>query len=173
MVNPIMLYRKNNILTRVFLFTAILLLIANLVAAAATQGTMPEFSLKSVTDGHEMTSADFKGKALLVTFFATWCPPCRQEIPSLKKLQEKYTGKGFSVIGLSMDENGPGVVAKLVAKENINYPVLMTDSKIKKSFGGIVGIPTSFLIDREGKIIKRYPGYVPFSMLEKDVKSIL
>jgi peroxiredoxin len=143
------------------------------VTVVEADGKMPAFSLQSAVDGKVMNSEELKGKTLLITFFATWCPPCRKEIPSLIKLQNKYTSQGFSVIGLSMDENGPKVVRKLIDKEKINYPVLMSDSKTAKDFGGIAGIPTSFLIDREGNVIKRYPGYVPFSMLDKDIKSIL
>lgn len=143
------------------------------VSAVGSADRMPEFSLPSALDGNQVTSDDFKGKALLITFFATWCPPCRQEVPSLIKLHEKYTGRGFSVIGLSMDERGPKVVVRLIEKEKINYPILMSDSKTEKGFGGISGIPTSFLVNREGEVVKRYPGYVPYAMLEKDIQSIL
>lgn len=143
------------------------------VGVAGAKGKMPEFSLSSAVDGKKVKSTDFKGKTLLITFFATWCPPCRQEIPTLIKLQKKFSSKGFSVIGLSVDEKGPKVVVKLIKKEKINYPVLMSDSRTAKGFGGIAGIPTSFLVNRQGEIVKRYPGYVPFSLLEKDIKSEL
>lgn len=149
---------------------AVLLTVTGLAAAGEA---MPGFSLSSALDGKTVDSEDFKGKALLITFFTTWCPPCRQEIPSLIQLQNDYAAKGFSVIGLSMDEKGASVVAKLIEKESINYPVLMADSKTARDFGGIVGVPTSFLINREGEVVKRYPGYVPHSLLEKDIKSIL
>lgn len=148
-------------------------LMLSISADAQTVDVMPAFSLQSAVDGKVVTSEDFKGKVLLITFFTTWCPPCRQEVPSLIKLQKKFTSRGFSVIGLSIDEKGPKVVVKLIDKEKINYPVLMADNKTKSDFGGIVGIPTSFLIDRQGKVIKRYPGYVPFSRLEKDIQTIL
>jgi peroxiredoxin len=154
----------------------LLLGLAVLLAAAgfaAAGETMPDFSLSSALDGKTVASEDFKGKALLITFFTTWCPPCRQEIPSLIQLQNDYAAKGFSVIGLSMDEKGASVVAKLIEKESINYPVLMADSKTARDFGGIVGVPTSFLINRKGEVVKRYPGYVPHSLLEKDINSIL
>ena len=140
---------------------------------AVAGNELPAFSLASAVDGTTVSSEEFKGKALLITFFATWCPPCRQEIPSLIKLQNEYGEKGFSVIGLSVDEKGPKVVAKLIEKEAINYPVLMASSRIARDFGGIAGIPTSFLVNRKGMIVKRYPGYVPHSLLEKDIKSIL
>ncbi len=166
----IMLYR---IKTYYLLAMACMLLT---FAAASTVGAavkMPAFALPSAVDGKVVKSSSFRGKAMLVTFFATWCPPCRQEIPTLKKLQEEFGDKGFSVVGLSVDEGGPRVVAKLVKQEAINYPVLMADRATANDFGGIAGIPTSFLINRKGNVVKRYPGYVPHALLVKDIQSIL
>lgn len=134
---------------------------------------MPQFSLPSVIDGKVVDSASFTGKALLVTFFATWCAPCRQEIPVLKELHQKYEEKGFSVIALSVDEKGAGVVAELVEQEQIKYPVLMAGKGTPRKFGGIIGIPTSFLINKAGHVVKKYPGYIAHSLLEKDIKSVL
>jgi len=165
-------YGKKSIRTAAFFLAGLAVMILSVNMAEATV-TMPEFSLPSAVDGKEIKSTDFKDKTLLVTFFATWCPPCRQEIPTLIKLQKKYGSKGFSVIGLSVDEKGPKVVVKLIEKVEINYPVLMADGKTAKRFGGIAGIPTSFLVNRQGEIVKRYPGYVPLSLLEKDIKSEL
>lgn len=164
-------YSNKRICTAFFLAGLAVMLL--FVGVAGAKGKMPEFSLSSAVDGKKVKSTDFKGKTLLITFFATWCPPCRQEIPTLIKLQKKFSSKGFSVIGLSVDEKGPKVVVKLIKKEKINYPVLMSDSRTAKGFGGIAGIPTSFLVNRQGEIVKRYPGYVPFSLLEKDIKSEL
>ena len=158
---------------RSIFYAVVLLLSLSTSGYAEVGGDMPAFSLSSAVDGKTVKSDDFKGKVLLVTFFATWCPPCRQEIPTLIQLQEEYSSKGFSVIGLSVDEKGPKVVVKLIEKTKINYPVLMADGKVAREFGGIAGIPTSFLIDKKGKIFKRYPGYVPKSLLEIDIKSIL
>ena len=133
---------------------------------------MPEFELSSALDGKVVKSKDFSGKVLLVTFFATWCPPCRQEVPTLIHLQRDYESKGFSVIGLSVDK-GKKVVAKMIKKEKVNYPILMAKSKTGKDFGGIVGIPVSFLVNKQGIIVKRYTGYIQKSLLEKDIKDIL
>lgn len=142
------------------------------VRPAVAGEAMPGFSLSSALDGKTVDSGAFKGKTLLITFFATWCPPCRQEIPSLIQLQADYAAKGFSVVGMSMDD-GASVVAKLIDKEKINYPVLMADGKTADNFGGIVGIPISFLVNKAGEVVKRYPGYAPHSLLEKDINSIL
>ncbi len=135
--------------------------------------TMPQFTLPSVVDGAVVDSDSFKGKVILVTFFATWCPPCRQEIPNLIQLYKEYAPKGFTVIGLSVDEGGASVVAKLVEHEKIDYPVLMADRATARSFGGIAGIPTSFLVNRKGHVVKKYPGFVPHSLLVRDIEAVL
>ncbi len=134
---------------------------------------MPDFTLPSVVDGKDISSNDFKGKVLLVTFFATWCPPCRQEIPSLIRLQKDLSAKGFSVLGLSLDEGGAEIVNELVENDNINYPVLMADSDVVSGFGGVTGIPTSFLVSHEGKMIRTYAGYVPHELLKQDIEEIM
>lgn len=134
---------------------------------------MPQFALKNVVDGVEVDSQVFSGKVLLISFFATWCPPCIEEIPTFIELQNSYGEKGFSVVALSVDQGGPSVVAKLVEKKQINYPVLMADNETMESFGGVYGVPVSFLVNMEGNVVKKYPGYVPKSILTKDIMSVL
>lgn len=134
---------------------------------------MPQFVLKNVVDGKAVDSRNFSGKVLLVSFFATWCPPCVEEIPTFIELQDRYGKNGFSVIALSVDQGGPAAVAQLVERKNINYPVLMADNETMESFGGVYGIPVSFLVNMEGNVVKKYPGYVPKSILTKDILSIL
>jgi peroxiredoxin len=140
-------------------------------AHAATQ--MPSFSLPNAVNGTTVNSTEYNGKTLLITFFATWCPPCMQEVPALMDLQKQFSKADFSVVGLSVDEGGPAIVAKLVEKRSINYPVLMADDITARNFGGVVGIPTSFLVNKEGHVVKKYPGYVPHAILEKDIKSLM
>ena len=134
---------------------------------------MPDFSLPSVVDGETVSSSAYEGKALFVTFFATWCPPCMEEVPTLIKLQKKYGNDDFSVIGLSVDQEGIEVVRNLVTKKSINYPVAMADARTMESFGGVYGIPVSFLVNRKGNVVKKYTGYIPQSVIEKDLKKIL
>lgn len=134
---------------------------------------MPDFVLKSAVDGADVDSRSFSGKVLLISFFATWCPPCIEEIPTFIELQKNYAKDGFSVIGLSVDQGGPTVVANLVSKKDINYPVLMADNETMENFGGVYGVPVSFLVNMEGNVVKKYPGYVPKSILQKDILSIL
>jgi len=138
---------------------------------AATK--MPSFALENVRDGKIVDSSSFKGRVLLLTFFATWCPPCLEEVPILVKLQNEMEGAGFSVIGMSVDQQGPAVVAKFVEKKAINYPVLLAQSKTTVDFGGIYGIPVAFLVNKAGNVVKKYTGYVDHAVLEKDIRSLM
>ncbi len=151
-------------------FLALALLVLALPAQAATP--MPQFALPSVSDGATIASSSFQGKAMLINFFATWCPPCRKEIPSFIELQNAFGPKGFTVIGISTDEGGSALVAKFVEKMKINYPVVMGDTQTPMAFGGIIGIPSSFLVDRQGNVVKRYDGYVDHKTLERDLNAI-
>ncbi|MBB5349169.1 TlpA family protein disulfide reductase [Desulfoprunum benzoelyticum] len=134
---------------------------------------MPAFALEDVRDGQRIDSDSFEGKALLITFFATWCPPCLQEIPALVKLQNEFGPNGFSVVALSVDQGGRAEVAELVEQQAINYPVLMADAATAENFGGVYGIPVSFLVNKSGNVVKRYPGLVPHSVMAKDVQSLI
>ena len=155
------------------LFTITLALCGLLAGAAQAASKMPAFTLPSVKDGAMIKSSAYKGQALLINFFATWCPPCRKEIPDFIKLQKEYGVKGFTVIGISTDQEGASIVDKFAQKMEINYPVLLGDSAIIPAFGGILGIPTSFLINKEGNVVKRYDGYVNHQTLVNDLNAIL
>jgi len=144
---------------------------ASFEVVAATK--MPPFALESVRDGKVIESSSFKGKVLLLTFFATWCPPCAQEVPVLNQLHEENKTSGFSVVGLSVDQQGPSVVSKFMKKKDIQYPVLMAEAKTTSDFGGVYGIPVAFLVNKSGNVVKKYTGYVQHTILEKDVKSLL
>ncbi|MBE0583613.1 MAG: TlpA family protein disulfide reductase [Desulfofustis sp.] len=139
-------------------------------ATAATK--MPAFKLEEVASGTKIDSTVFAGKSLLITFFASWCPPCIQEIPTLIGLQKKYGQNGFSVIGLSVDKE-ERVVRDLVAKRDINYPVMMATNALTVSFGGVYGVPTSFLVNSSGTVVKKYTGYVPETVLVRDLEQII
>ncbi len=134
---------------------------------------MPSFSLENVITGKEVDSDSFAGKSLLVTFFATWCPPCIQEIPNLIEVQNEFGPGKFSVIALSVDQDGSTVVKRMVEKKNINYPVMMADNRVTRDFGGVYGIPTSFLVNKKGNVVKKYTGYIPHSVLINDIKQVL
>jgi thiol-disulfide isomerase/thioredoxin len=134
---------------------------------------LPKFSLKSAITGKTVRANDFEGKILLINFFATWCPPCRMEIPSLIELQRHYKPKGFSVIGMSVDQGGPRIVKRMGKRMGVNYPFLMANSKLTRDFGGVVGIPVSFLVDRQGYVVKSYNGYIEHEVFVNDIERIL
>jgi thiol-disulfide isomerase/thioredoxin len=134
---------------------------------------MVQFKLTSLTDNAVLDSRELEGHVLLVTFFATWCPPCIQEIPSFIELQDSYKAKGFSVVAFSVDEGDPAALYKLIEKYGINYPVLLADLDISRGFGGVSGIPVTFLVNRQGEIVKKYLGYVEHDVLEEEIKKML
>jgi len=134
---------------------------------------MVDFRLSSLTDNAVLDSKQLEGQVLLVAFFATWCPPCIQEIPTFIELQDTYKAKGFSVLAFSVDEGSQEPVHNLIKKFGINYPVLMADRDIIMGFGGVTGIPVTYLVNRKGEIVKKYLGYVEHDVLEEEIKNML
>jgi thiol-disulfide isomerase/thioredoxin len=132
----------------------------------------PAWELKDA-DGKVVKSSDFDGKVVILDFWATWCPPCKAEIPGFVELQKQYGDKGLVVVGVSLDEQGPGVVKPFMKQFEMNYPVVMGDAKIVQDFGGIEAIPTTFVIDRSGNIATRHVGYVPKETFEKEITPLL
>jgi peroxiredoxin len=124
-------------------------------------------------EGKTVHSADFKGKVVVLDFWATWCPPCRAEIPDFIVLENKYSDKGLAVIGVSVDQASLKTVKAFAEKNGINYPVVLADNKIVDAFGGIDGLPTTFIIDRNGNIVKQHLGFTPPTTIEKEVKALL
>lgn len=153
-----------------FLFILLNLSVAGPAVAA---DRMPQFALPSVHDNVVIDSRSYQGQTLLINFFATWCPPCRKEIPSLVTLQKKYGPRGFAVVGISTDEGGSALVARFAEKMGVNYPVLLGDPQTMKNFGGIIGIPTTFLVNSQGIIVRRYEGYTEQKILEKELDRLL
>jgi len=157
------------------------------VTKLSTEGMkpVPDLVLKDLS-GKQVSLKDFSGKVVLVNFWATWCDPCRSEIPWLIELRQKYGEKGFEVLGVAMDDEGKSVVQPFVDKERfevngqklpMNYPILIGDSDMADKFlggiGGIVGLPTSVLVSRDGKRVKNTIGPVDPQQLERDIQSLL
>ena len=141
----------------------------------------PEVTFQTL-DGRSVSLGSFKGKVVLVNFWATWCEPCKAEIPDLIGFQNKYADKGFTILGVAMDDEGKKVVEPFVQtqkfdvdgqKLTMNYPIMIGNDDIANKFGGIIGFPTSVLISRDGKIIKRYIGLVNMDSLEKNVQGLM
>jgi len=130
----------------------------------------PEFRLLSI-DGRPVSLSDFHGKVVILDFWATWCPPCRREIPDFIALQSKYEGQGLQIVGVALDE--PDKVKGFAKSWGMNYPVLLGDDDIANLYGGISGIPTTFLIDRTGKIAGRYEGFRSKEEFETAIKQLL
>jgi len=125
-----------------------------------TSGMAPDFVLKDI-EGKDIQLSSYKGKMVVLEFWATWCPPCKATIPELIALQNKYVGKGLVVLGVSIDEGG-NLTPKLSAfsKENkINYTILIGNEQVSKAYG-VMSIPATFLIGKDNKIIAAYKGYV-------------
>jgi thiol-disulfide isomerase/thioredoxin len=164
----------------IMLFTAVMACKQNeqetrigLTPAIGERMQMAPFKKSSLTDKAIIDSRQYDGQVLLVTFFATWCPPCIQEIPALIALQNSYKSKGFSVVAFSVDEGDLPLLEKLIDKNGINYPVFLADSEVARSFGGVTGIPVTFLVNREGEIVKKFLGYTSHEILEEDIKTVL
>jgi cytochrome c biogenesis protein CcmG/thiol:disulfide interchange protein DsbE len=132
----------------------------------------PDFTLPAV-DGSMVSMSDFRGKVILVDFWATWCPPCQEMIPVLSKLHKKYSDKGLVILGVSLDNEGLGMLGTFVHENMIPYKVVMGDKKIGSAFGGVSSIPTLYLVDRDGRLVRKLTGYHSFGQLEDQVKKYL
>ena len=131
----------------------------------------PLFNLPTA-NGKILNLADYKGKVIILDFWATWCPPCRKGIPDLIELQKAY-GDDIAVIGISVDQDSKPDVVPFIKNYGINYPVAYGNPAVYQQYGGIRSIPTSFIVNQEGKIFKKYVGLIPKDTYEKDINSLL
>ncbi len=141
-------------------------------ASEVKSSPAPAWKLKDV-EGRTVSSEDFRGKVMVLDFWATWCPPCRAEIPGYVELQQKYGAEGLAVIGVSLDQEGAGVVKQFIASRKINYQIVMGDEQIADTFGGVEAIPTTFIIDRTGMIRFRKVGSMSAADFEAVLRPIL
>lgn len=130
-----------------------------------------DFNLKSI-DGKEIKLSDFKGKVVVLDFWATWCAPCRKGIPDLIDIQKNY-GKDVQVIGITVDENPMQVVPPFVKEFKINYPILIGTDEVYQKYGNINAIPTMFIIDRKGRIVNKHIGLLDKETLISEIKQAL
>ena len=123
-------------------------------------------------DGTRVSLANWRGKVVLLNFWATWCAPCLVEMPRFSAWQRQYARQGLQVLGISMDDSTEPV-QRLLSRGNVGYPVIMGDTTLAKLYGGIFGLPSTFLIDRSGRIVGRFRGEVNLEDLERSIQALL
>ena len=139
--------------------------------ATASGNLAPDFTITDI-EGKKLALSDYRGKVVLLDFWATWCTPCREEIPHFVEMQQKYGPKGFQVVGISMDDDAKPVKA-FYQEYKMNYPVAVGDDKLAESFGGVLGLPVNFIIDSDGRIVRKFVGATEVSTFDKEVEALL
>jgi peroxiredoxin len=132
----------------------------------------PEFSLESL-DGKTVHLADYRGKGVLLNFWATWCQPCKIEMPWFEELQKEYGSQGLQVVGIAMDDASKEDIAKFAKEMGVNYPILLGKEAVGDAYGGVQFLPSTFFIDRDGKVVDRIFGLRSRSEIEDDIKLAL
>jgi peroxiredoxin len=138
---------------------------------AARGALAPDFTLPQLS-GQPLKLSDYRGKVVLLDFWATWCEPCRVETPFFVELQKKYADQGLQIIGVSMDDS-PDPVHGFYQQFKMNYPVVMGNARIGEEYGGVLGLPIAFLLDREGRIHAKHMGATDVSVFEKEITTLL
>jgi len=148
------------------------------IECVGEEGGAPRFTLLNLK-GEKVDSADFRGKVILLNFWATWCAPCRQELPGLNDLYHQYKGEGLAVIGIALDRGGAEEMQKFVEQFRVDYINVIGDEAVVKAFssipgmGPIQGIPVTFIIDRKGQICRRFVGLTEKRVLEEAIRQVL
>lgn len=145
--------------------------------AAPNTGNMqgkpaPDFSLASL-DGSTLKLSDFRGKAVLLNFWATWCEPCKIEMPWFVELQKKYGPQGLQILGVAMDDSSAKDIAEFAKKMGVNYPIMIGKEAVGDQYGGLPYLPSTFYIDRDGKVVDRVYGLISRSEIEADIQKAL
>lgn len=146
---------------------------AAVIAAGEIGSRLPEFSVEDL-QGREISSADLRGKVVLIDFWATWCQPCKKEMPGYQKLLDRYGSQGFAVVGFKfdtmMDTEDPLLFAK---KIGVHYPLAVATDDLKQKFGGILGLPTTMLYDRQGVLRKKVIGFEYTDAFDSAIRALL
>jgi len=145
--------------------------LAATVGASLTNKPAPAFSLAAL-DGRPLTLAHLRGKVILLNFWATWCAPCQIEMPTFSAWQTQYGRQGLQVIGISMDDD-PALARRAVERLRVSYPVAMGNARLGARYGGVLGLPLTFLIDRQGIVRASFQGETDLHAIEKQIQSLL
>lgn len=156
---------------RIPVMAMLLMLGVGFACASAPPDKAPNFSLKTAS-GTTVELAKLKGSVVVVNFWATWCGPCRKEIPGFIEVYEQYKSKGLEIVGISLDRQGWEVVKPYIEQKKVTYPVVMGDDALTEAYGGISAIPTTFIVDKTGNIVKRHVGYMSKADLEGMIKGL-
>lgn len=132
----------------------------------------PEFALKRMNGGTFRLS-DHRGEIVVVNFWATWCPPCRKEIPGFIQLQKEFETEGVTFVGISLDDTGFEAVRPYAEKMGINYPLVVGSDRLTRTYGGVRALPTSFVVGPEGIVQYARPGFLPEAELRRQLKPLL
>ena len=144
----------------------------NSVASPGDSKAAPDFSLKDV-DGRVVHLSDYKGKVVVLDFWATWCGPCKEEVPWFSEFERKNKDRGFAVLGVDMDDDGWESVKPFLKELNVSYRVVMGDDKTAQLYGGIEALPTTYLIDRDGRIVSEHVGLTGKREFENAIEQLL
>lgn len=142
------------------------------VKAEKDRKAAPDFTLKD-SDGRPVKLSDYKGKVVLLNFWATWCGPCKIELPWFVDFEQRYKDRGFAVLGVSMDDDGWDTVKPYLEDHKINYRVVIGSDEVADQYGGVSSLPTSFILDREGKIAGTHVGLVSKSNYQNEIEQLL
>lgn len=168
--------RRRAITCRIALCSLLFGLVGTIMLPAcqtdANSGKAPDFTLLNLQN-ETVSLSDFRGKVVILNFWATYCPPCRVEIPDFIRLQNQHGKDGLVVLGISTDPNGSQVLPRFVQAMEINYPVLLATSKVIEDYGNIYALPVTFVMDRDHKILKQYTGMVTQEELTPIVREAL
>lgn len=138
---------------------------------ASNPQPMPPFLVNDL-DGQVISTAQLHGKVVIVNFWATWCPPCQEEIPEMMELQKEFQNK-LEIIGVSMDDGPPQGVKQFAEKIGMNYPIVMGSDALSQEYGGVPALPTSYVVDPEGKVVQKHVGLYPKEVYEDEVRALL
>ena len=165
--------RKSAVFIAVIGLAAALYLHRRISSPKASSSLLPAPAI-ALTDlsGETLSPSSYKGKVVLINFWAAWCTPCRAEIPQFIMLQDKYRSRGFQAVGISLDDP-EGALRDFCRESGVNYPIVKGNQKIAEAFGGVLGLPTTFLIGRDGLIRAKYQGATDFSKLEQEITALL